>query len=350
MRFNYANLVEGNQRPYIIAELGANHNGDMDLAKTLIKTAKECGADAVKLQSWTADDLFSKKKYEDNFFLADDYRNRTDYSLRTIMEKYAVSREEHFELKKYCDELDIDFVSTPFSNEGVDLLVDELHVPFIKVASLDVENIPFLKYIGSKGVPVVISTGLTGMEDVCAAIAALEEGGCHEIAILHCVSLYPPKDENVNLNNMDMYNMVFDYPVGYSDHTLGVIAPIMSIAKNACIIEKHFTMDKNMEGWDHKVSANPEELKIICDAARHGYDMLGSYRKVVVEDKNRQEEFKRSIVAKYDMPAGHVLTLEDLAYKRPGTGISPKHYEMVIGRTLKHDVKYDDIFQWEDLS
>ena len=114
MRFNYADLVAGNQRPYVIAELGANHNGDMDLAKTLIKTAKECGADAVKLQSWTVDDLFSKKKYEDNYFLGDDYRNRTDYTLKSIMEKYAVSKEQHIELKKYCDELDIDFCSTPF--------------------------------------------------------------------------------------------------------------------------------------------------------------------------------------------------------------------------------------------
>ena len=230
------------------------------------------------------------------------------------------------------------------------MLVDELHVPFLKIASLDVENIPFLKHVGSKGVPVVISTGLTGMDDVCAAIQALEEGGCHEIAILHCVSMYPPTDEIVNLNNMDMYNMVFDYPVGYSDHTIGTVAPIMSIAKNACIIEKHFTMDKNMEGWDHKVSADPAELKAICDAARSGYNMLGSYRKVVVEDEKRREEFKRSIVAKHDMPAGHVLTMEDLDYKRPGTGISPKYYEMVLGRTLKHDVKYDDIFQWGDLS
>ena len=350
MRFNYADLVAGNQRPYVIAELGANHNGDMDLARTLIKTAKECGADAVKLQSWTVDDLFSKKKYEDNYFLGDDYRNRTDYTLKSIMEKYAVSKEQHFELKKYCDELDIDFCSTPFSMAGADMLVDELHVPFLKIASLDVENIPFLKHVGGKGVPVVISTGLTGMDDVCAAIQALEEGGCHEIAILHCVSMYPPTDEIVNLNNMDMYNMVFDYPVGYSDHTLGVIAPIMSIAKNACIIEKHFTMDKNMEGWDHKVSADPAELKAICDAARSGYNMLGSYRKVVVEDEKRREEFKRSIVAKHDMPAGHVLTMDDLDYKRPGTGISPKYYEMVLGRTLKHDVKYDDIFQWGDLS
>lgn len=350
MRFNYADLVAGNQRPYVIAELGANHNGDMDLARTLIKTAKECGADAVKLQSWTVDDLFSKKKYEDNYFLGDDYRNRTDYTLKSIMEKYAVSKEQHFELKKYCDELDIDFCSTPFSMAGADMLVDELHVPFLKIASLDVENIPFLKHVGSKGVPVVISTGLTGMDDVCAAIQALEEGGCHEIAILHCVSMYPPTDEIVNLNNMDMYNMVFDYPVGYSDHTIGIVAPIMSIAKNACIIEKHFTMDKNMEGWDHKVSADPAELKAICDAARSGYNMLGSYRKVVVEDEKRREEFKRSIVAKHDMPAGHVLTMDDLDYKRPGTGISPKYYEMVLGRTLKHDVKYDDIFQWGDLS
>ena len=348
MRFNYQAMVEGNQRPYIIAELGANHNGDMDLARTLIKTAKECGADAVKLQSWTVDDLFSKKKYEDNYFLGDDYRNRTDYSLKTVMEAYAVSKEQHIELQKYCEELDIDFVSTPFSMAGADMLVDELHVPYLKIASLDVDNIPFLRHVGSKGVPVVISTGLTGMDDVCAAVKALEEGGCHEIVILHCVSMYPPKDEHVNLNNIDMYNMVFDYPVGYSDHTIGTVAPIMSIAKNVCIIEKHFTMDKNMEGWDHKVSADPAELKAICDAARQGYTMLGNYHKVVVEDQNRRDEFKRSIVAKHDMPAGHILTFEDLDYKRPGTGISPKYYEALIGRELKHDVKYDDIFTWQD--
>ena len=131
MRFNYQAMVEGNQRPYIIAELGANHNGDMELAKTLIKTAKECGADAVKLQSWTVDDLFSKKKYEDNYFLGDDYRNRTDYSLKTVMEAYAVNKEQHIMLQKYCEELDIDFVSTPFSMAGADMLVDELHVPYL---------------------------------------------------------------------------------------------------------------------------------------------------------------------------------------------------------------------------
>jgi len=346
MRFNYANLVAGNQRPYVIAELGANHNGDMDLARTLIKTAKECGADAVKIQSFTKSNLFSKKNYEDNYFLGDDYRNRTDYTLESIMEAYTVSKQQHFELKEYCDELDIDFVSTPFDKAGVDLLVDELHVPFLKVASMDVENIPFLKYMGSKGVPVVISTGLTSMEDVCAAIEAIEAGGCHEIAVLHCVSIYPPKDEQVNLNNIDMYRTVFGYPTGYSDHTFGTVAPIMSIAKNVCIIEKHFTMDKNMEGWDHKISANPEELKIICDAARQGHAMLGSYRKVVTEDARQRGEYKRSIVAAKDLPKGHIITEEDLDYKRPGTGISPKFYQEVIGRELKQDVSFDQLFTW----
>ncbi|MCR4695260.1 MAG: N-acetylneuraminate synthase family protein [Pseudobutyrivibrio sp.] len=348
MKFNYADMVAGNKKPYVIAELGANHNGDMELAKTLIKTAKECGADCVKLQSFTPDNLFSKKNYEDNFFLGDDYRNRTDYTLRTVMEAYSLTREQHFELKQYCDELDIDFASTPFDKEGVDLLVDELHVPFIKVASMDVENIPFLKYIGSKGVPVVISTGLTGMEDVCSAIAAIEAGGCHEICVLHCVSIYPPKDEQVNLNNIDMYRMAFGYPTGYSDHTFGTVAPIMSIAKNVCIIEKHFTMDKEMKGWDHKISANPEEMKIICDAAEQGYKMMGSFRKVVNEGQRQRDEYKRSIVAKTDLKAGHILTEDDLDYKRPGTAISPKFYEMLLGKELKRDVTADELFQWGD--
>ncbi|SFO36142.1 N-acetylneuraminate synthase [Pseudobutyrivibrio sp. JW11] len=348
MRFNYQDMVAGGKKPYVIAELGANHNGDMELAKTMIKTAKECGADCIKLQSFTKSNVFSKKNYDDNYFLGDDYRNRTDYTLESIVEAYALSKEQHYELKAYCDELDIDFTSTPFDKAGVDLLVDELHVPFIKVASMDVENVPFLKYIGSKGVPVVISTGLTGMDDVVNAIAAIEAGGCHEICVLHCVSIYPPADEQVNLNNIDMYRMAFGYPTGYSDHTFGVVAPIMSIAKNVCIIEKHFTMDKNMKGWDHKISANPEEMKIICDAAEQGYKMMGSFRKVVNESKHQREEYKRSIVAAHDLKKGHILTEEDLDYKRPGTAISPKFYEMLIGKELKRDIEADELFQWGD--
>ena len=337
-------------QPYVIAEIGANHNGDIELAKKMIDKAVECGADAVKFQSWTKTSLFSRKVYDDNYFLRDDYRNRTDYTLESIMEKYHIGVQEHIELKEYCDKVGIDFASTPFSKEEVDLLVDKLNVPFIKIASMDVTNLPLLKYCATKNKPIVISTGLCPLSDVALAIETLKESGVKDddIVLLHCVSIYPPKDEQVNLNNIDMLRTCFNLKTGYSDHTIGTIAPVMSIAKGVCIIEKHFTLDKNMEGWDHKVSANPEELQVICDAAKSGYKMLGSYTKVVSEDKERREAFQRSIVAAKDIPAGKVITEDDLNFKRPGSGISPKYYELVVGRVAKRDIKYDQIITQED--
>lgn len=345
--FKYEEMTKKG-KPYIIAEIGANHNGDMELAKEMIDMAKACGADCVKFQSWTKDSVNSKRVYEDNYFLQDDYRNRTDYTLEEIVDKYHIGIEEHRQLKEYCDKVGIDFNSTPFSKREVDLLVDELGVPFIKIASMDLNNIPFLTYIAKKGRPVVISTGLCGLDDVSNAVECLEMNGCHEIVLLHCVSIYPPKDEQVNLNNIDMLRMNFGYPVGYSDHTLGVIAPIMSLAKETCIIEKHFTLDKEMEGWDHKISANPEELRTIVNAAQSGYKMLGSYRKVVNEDQERRNAFQRSIVAAKDIPEGHVITEADIDYKRPGTGISPKYYQFLLGKKATRFIKRDELIRMED--
>lgn len=336
-------------KPYVIAEIGANHNGDMRLAKLMIDKAKECGADCVKFQSWTKDTIFSKKTYEDNFFLRDDYRNRNDYTLEEIVDKYHINDQQHRELKEYCDKIGIEFNSTPFSKHEVDLLVDELKVPFIKVASMDLNNIPFLKYVAKKGKPVVISTGLCNLSDVNDAVECLKNNGCEDIVLLHCVSIYPPLDEQVNLNNIDMLRNTFGLPVGYSDHTLGTIAPVMSIAKGVCIIEKHFTLDKNMVGWDHKISADPDELKVICDAAKSGYKMLGTYTKVVHEDEERRNAFQRSIVAARPIQAGQVIAEEDLDYKRPGTGIPPKYYEFIIGKTAKRDISYDEIIDYDDI-
>ncbi len=345
MKFNQ---VKEYGRPYIIAEIGANHNGDMSLALKMIDAAKDCGADCVKFQSWTKDSIFSKKVYDDNYFLRDDYRDRTDYTLEEIVDKYHIGEQQHRDLKEYCDTVGIEFTSTPFSKAEVDLLVDELDVPFIKVASMDLNNVPFLKYIATKSKPVVISTGLCGIADVSEAVTTLKAHGCNQIYLLHCVSIYPPQDDQVNLNNIDLLRMAFGFPTGYSDHTLGIIAPIMSITKGVCIIEKHFTLDKNMVGWDHKVSANPEELKQICDAAEHGYQMLGSYAKVVNEDQERRNAFQRSIVAARRIKKGEVIKENDIDYKRPGTGIPPKYYEFVIGKTAKRDIEYDEILQMSD--
>lgn len=345
--FEYSKIKNYGQ-PYVIAEIGANHNGDMELAKKMIDKAKECGADCVKFQSWSKNSIFSKCVYEDNYFLRDDYRNRTDYTLEEIVDEYSIGKKEHILLKEYCDKVGIDFASTGFCKEEIDFLVDELNVPFIKVASMDVNNIPFLAYIAKKGKPVVISTGLCELSDVVDAIKCLKDNGCNEIVILHCVSIYPPKDEEVNLNNIEMYKKVFDYPIGYSDHTLGSIAPIMSLTMGVCMLEKHFTLDKNMVGWDHKISADPDELVAICDAAKCGYKMLGSYNKVVSENEERRNAFQRSIVAAKKIEKGQVIREEDLDYKRPGTGIPPKYYQFLIGKTAKRDIEYDEIIKITD--
>lgn len=335
-------------QPYIIAEIGANHNGNMELAKKMIDSAIRCGADCVKFQSWTKDSIFSRKVYNDNYFLGDDYRNREDYTLEEIVDKYHISIEQHNELKAYCDARNIEFASTPFSKQEVDLLVDELNVPFIKIASMDLNNIPFLSYVSRKGKPVVLSTGLCPMSDVAFAVETLKEGGCREVILLHCVSIYPPEDNQVNLNNIDMLRTCFGLRVGYSDHTIGVVAPIMSIAKGVCIIEKHYTINKMMEGWDHKISADSDELKTICNAAKVGYKMLGCYEKTVNESEERREAFQRSIVAAKDIKSGSIITEEDITYKRPGTGISPKYYQYIIGRRAKRDINYDQILTQED--
>lgn len=339
--------VKEYSKPYVIAEIGANHNGDMELAYKMIDKAIACGADCVKFQSWSKDTIFSKKVYQDNFFLGDDYRNRTDYTLEEIVDKYHIGIEEHELLKAYCDLHNIEFASTPFSKQEVDLLV-ELDVPFLKVASMDLNNIPLLKYVAKAGKPVVISTGLCGLNDVSDAVDCLKNNGCERIILLHCVSIYPPADNQVNLNNIDMLRQTFGLEVGYSDHTLGTIAPIMSIAKGVCIIEKHFTLDKSMVGWDHKISADPDELAAICNAASSGYKMLGSYKKIVNENQERRDAFQRSIVAARPIKKGEIITEENIGYKRPGTGIPPKYYHFIVGKEAKRDLAYDEILQIGD--
>lgn len=336
------------EKPYIIAEIGSNHNGDMNLAKKMIDEAKRCGADCVKFQSWSKDTIFSEKVYQDNYFLKDDYRNRTDYTLKEIVDEYSINREDHYLLNEYCKKVGIDFNSTPFSKSEVDLLVDELDVPFIKIASMDLNNIPFLTYVAGRGKPVVISTGLCGLADVSDAVECLQKNGCQKIILLHCVSIYPPADDMVNLNNIDMLRNTFGCKVGYSDHTIGTVAPLLAMAKGVCIIEKHFTLDKSMVGWDHKVSANPEELKVICNAAKVGYKMLGSYQKIVNEDEERRNAFKRSIVAARKIKCGEIITEDDIDFKRPGTGIEPKYYSFIVGRRATRDIQKDCILSRED--
>ncbi|MCK5092438.1 MAG: N-acetylneuraminate synthase family protein [Gammaproteobacteria bacterium] len=337
--------------PYIIAELGSNHNGDMELARKLILEAKESGADCVKFQSWSKNTLFARKKFEDNYFLADDYRNRTDYSLEEIVEAYSISEEELLQMKEFSDQVGIDCTSTPFSKSEADFLVDKLCSPFIKVASMDVNNYPFLSYLARKGRPIVLSTGLSELHEIDKAIQSIEKEGNTDIVLLHCVSIYPPKDEQINLNNIDSLQRLYpNYPVGFSDHSLGTSIPLASVAKGACIIEKHFTLDKNMPGWDHKVSADSSEMGKLCNDSKRIARALGTGRISFIEDEERRSEFRRSIVLARNMKNGEIINESDIDYKRPGTGLQPEMTEWIVGQRVNKDLKLDHLLSKEDLN
>ena len=332
--------------PYIIAEIGANHNGDMDLARELIDSAKACGCDAVKLQSWTPDSLIAKEEYDRNQHY-DDSPKKHFGSLREMVEKYYLRPDQHIDLKEYCDKAGITFFSTPFSIEEADFL-EELKVPFYKIASMDINNLLFLKHIAQKNKPIILSTGMATLAEIESAVKAIESEENQQIILLHCIAIYPPAYENINLNNIPMLRQTFGYPVGFSDHSVGTSIPLASVALGSCMVEKHFTLDKDLPGWDHEVSANPEEMKMIVQQSRNVAKALGTCRRVVGQaEEEKKIKFRRSVVAKRNLKSGHVLTMEDLAFKRPGSGIRPDEFNYLIGRTLKQNIVRDELLQWD---
>ncbi len=339
--FNYC-------EPYIIAEIGANHNGDMDLAKKMINSAIECGCDAVKFQSWNNESLISKTGYKQNTVYTDSKKKHFG-SLEEMVEKYYLRKEQHFELKKYCLSKGIDFCSTPFSIGEVDLL-NELDVQFYKVASMDINNYPLLKYIAQFNKPILISTGMANLGEIEKAVLTVEKEGNYKIIILHCVSTYPTENNDLNLKNIAMLQNTFGYPVGFSDHSLGTLAPLASIALGACIIEKHFTTNKDLPGWDHKISANPDEMKTIVDGSKAIYKSLGKYKRVVSKaEEEKKKVFRRSIVLNKNLKCGDIIKEEDISFKRPGTGIKINEANSVLGRRLKNDIFKDELINIQDL-
>lgn len=335
--------------PYVIAEIGANHNGDITLAKKMIDSAVECGCDAVKFQSWTPDSLIAQEEYDSNQSYDDGDGGKKHFgSLKEMVERYYLRPEQHYELNNYCKHKGVDFCSSPFSIEEVDLLL-ELNVPFFKIASMDINNIPFLKYVAKAMKPVIVSTGMSTLAEIETAVKTIKNEGNNNIVLLHCISIYPPKERDIHLRNITMLQQAFDLPIGFSDHSFGTSIPLASVALGACVIEKHFTLDKNMPGWDHEISADPAEMKVICRDAKKINAALGNlYRSVSEEEENKKSKFRRSVVASKLLKKGTVLSENDLVFKRPGTGIPPNEYGFVVGRILKEDVKKDSLFNWRN--
>ncbi len=333
--------------PYIIAEIGANHNGEMDLARKMIDSAVACGSDAVKFQSWTPESLIAREEYDCNQKY-DDSAKKHFGSLREMVERYYLREEQHEELCDYCNEKNVDFVSTPFSIKEVDLLM-RFKVPYVKVASMDLNQLNLLRYVAQQGKPVLLSTGMGTLGEIEQAILTVESEGNTQIILLHCISIYPPQIEDIHLRNITMLQETFGYPVGFSDHTIGTSIPLASVALGACVIEKHFTTDKNLPGWDHEISADPDELTKICRESKNINHSLGNLRRIVTQAENKKKKkFRRSAVAIGDLKAGDIIQADDIAYKRPGTAISPDEEKYLIGRRLKKPKSTDDLFQWSD--
>ena len=350
VKLNKNKEVYNYSKPYIIAEIGANHNGDIELAKRIIDSAKECGADAVKFQSWTPKSLISKEEYDRNQSYDDGDGGKKHFgSLKEMVEKYYLKEEQHYELKEYCEAIGIDFCSSPFSKKEVDLLI-KVGVPFLKVASMDINNLELLKHMAKTQKPIIVSTGMSTISEIEQAIKTIESEGNNQIILLHCISIYPPKYKNIHLNNIQMLQKTFNYPIGFSDHTIGVSIPLASVALGACVIEKHFTLDKDLPGWDHQISADPVEMKEIVQESKNIQESLGSFVRVVsTEEEEKKLKFRRSVVSGKDLKKGETISMDSLEVKRPGTGIAANQIEYIVGRKTNRDIKEDELIMWEDL-
>ena len=328
-----------NQHVYIIAEAGVNHNGRLDLALKLCDAAKAAGVDAVKFQTWKTELIITKgtKKAE---YQEKNLNNDDDQF--TMLKKLELSYDNFQIVKQHCDEIGIQFLSTADETESLDFLVN-LGMPFIKLGSGDITNIPYLRSVAKYGMPVILSTGMANLAQVSIAYDTLQEAGVKDISILHCTTNYPCPMNEVNLRAMQTMKEAFKCRVGYSDHTMGIEVPIAAVAMGAEIIEKHFTLDQNMEGPDHKASLNPEELKAMVSAIRHIEQALGDgIKRPNASEVEISKVVLKSIVAKTPVKKGDTLTSDNITIKRAGSGIPAAHWDMIVGTKALHDFDIDE--------
>jgi N-acetylneuraminate synthase len=320
----------------------------MDLCLKLIDAAKECGADAAKFQSWSKSSLISNAEYARNTKYGADHKKLP--SLEDEVARYQLTREQHLQVAEHCRKRGITFFSSCFSRDEVDLL-ESLDVPAYKIASMDVNHLPLLDYVARTGKPVILSTGLATLGEIERALAVLRDAGSGPVALLHCVSIYPSPPEIVNLRNIKTLQEAFDVPVGYSDHSLGAAIPLASVALGACMIEKHFTLDTTMQGWDHAVSASPQEMSYIVSESRSIFAALGSSVRSINETQlEKRKVFRRRMVATRDLQKGERLSAQDVEFKRPGTGIRPDETDYALDRLLLRDVNAEEELDWKDFA
>jgi N-acetylneuraminate synthase/N,N'-diacetyllegionaminate synthase len=339
-KIRIAGKVVGERAPcFIIAEAGVNHNGNINLAKRLVDVAVQAGADAVKFQTFKAEDVVTKTAEKA------EYQKKTTgpgESQFVMIKKLELKEKAFTELFDWAHRKGIIFLSSPFDKRSVDLL-DRLGVPALKIASGEITNFPLLRHIARKRKPIILSTGMSTLGEIEEALEIITEGGAEEIILLHCVSSYPAKIEDMNLRAMETLRRAFELPVGLSDHSLGITIPIAAVALGACVIEKHFTLDRSLPGPDHQASLEPEELKQMIRAIREVEKAMGDGNKVPTEEEKQiQKAARRSVVARVDIPEGTIITEAMLGIKRPGTGVESKYMNKVIGAVARCRIEQDE--------
>lgn len=329
---------------FIIAEIGVNHNGDIKLAQKMIKSAKQCGADAVKFQTFTAQNLVSpttpKVEYQKN-------TTPLKQSHFDMIKSLELSFKDHYLLKRFCESQRIEFLSTPYDIESAKFLHEQLDVKYFKTASADIVDIPLHNYIASTGKHSFVSVGMSNLDEIQEVVKIYNK---NNLTLLHCVSNYPCKDESLNMNVLNTLKNKFNTRIGYSDHSEGNHAALLSIALGSSVIEKHFTLDKNLSGPDHLASSTPKEFKSLVSSIRKAERMMGSSIKAIQsEEKEMRLISRKSITLKKSLKEGHKIRESDLTLKRPGTGLMPREIKNLVGRVVNRDllenyqIKVDDL-------
>jgi N,N'-diacetyllegionaminate synthase len=328
-------LVGAGHPCFVIAEAGVNHNGSVDLALQLVDVAAESGADAIKFQTFKAEKLVTAEAKQAAYQVRNLGKTETQAQM---LKRLELSEDDHRRIIRHCQSRGIRFMSTPFDEESADFL-DSEGMEVIKIPSGEVTNVPLVEHLARKGRPILLSTGMCNLSDVEACVGTLERAGVKQLAILHCVSNYPAAPSDTNLRAMHTMERAFRYPVGYSDHTLGNEVSFAAVAMGACVIEKHFTLDRNLPGPDHKASSEPVELKQLVTGIRTIESALGNGRKVpAAAELNTASVARRSIVAAREIPAGSILSFQDLATRRPGTGLPPAMMPQLVGSTARDTI------------
>ena len=330
------------KRTLILAEAGVNHNGSLKIAKQLALTAKQCGADIVKFQTAKLNSLVSK------YAVMAEYQKKNigrEMSQQEMLKKLLLTYDEFRELSAYCDEIGIRFLSTPFDLDSIDFL-EELGCCMWKIPSGEITNLPYLERIAGTHKKVILSTGMSTLDEVREAVSVLEQNGTGEITILHCTTQYPAPFNEVNLKAMLTLRSEFHKEIGYSDHTRGIEIPIAAVALGAAVIEKHFTLDRGLEGPDHKASLEPDELCTMIQLIRNVEKAMGTGEKIYTESEIANKAIARkSIIAACDINKGELLTKANLTTKRPGTGISPMDWYRVLGTRAIRDFQEDTLIE-----